>query len=106
MRQYSYVAYKTQRYVIHDVLMTRRHETIYDELFVFCASVLAANCFRVIPIEDLLPFVQVIIYHYSNYVDTLSKILWKAIDRVYNSRSDAISRPQHEYYQITTTNNN
>jgi hypothetical protein len=57
LRQYYLVLYKTQKYVVSDVLIRRKHETIHDELFVFCGSVLAINCFRLIDVDELLPLI-------------------------------------------------
>lgn len=58
IRQHHQVLLRTQRYVIETILKTRRHETIYEELFTFCAAVLAMNCFRLVPPEELQQFME------------------------------------------------
>jgi hypothetical protein len=58
LRQHHQVLIRTQRYVVDTILKGRRHETIYEELFTFCAAILAINCFRLVPTEELQSFIE------------------------------------------------
>jgi hypothetical protein len=46
LTQFFELSYRTQEYVVKSVLISKQVTAIYEELFQFCAQVLAVNCFR------------------------------------------------------------
>jgi hypothetical protein len=58
LTQFLELSYKTHDYVVRSVLSAKQHNVIYEELFQFCAQVLAINCFRLYSPNDTESFVQ------------------------------------------------
>ncbi|KAF0984607.1 hypothetical protein FDP41_000506 [Naegleria fowleri] len=56
--EYKELLIRTQDFVVNQVLRTKKHENIVVELFRFCASILAVNCFRLLSAEQTEEFVS------------------------------------------------
>lgn len=66
LRQFLELSYKTQEYVIKNVLSSKQHDAIYEELYQFCAQVLAINCFRLFSPRDTQFFVEALCFKSFN----------------------------------------